>query len=347
MRLKPEQLAAHLARGLAPVYVVSGDEPLQRLETLDSVRAAARAAGFTDRIVLEADADFEWAEFSRHTATLSLFGDKRLLELRLSSPGRLGAAGAEALTRYAGAPPADTVLLIAAPRLDQKATASGWYRALERAGVCLQVWPVAGRELVRWVERRMRASGLEPTPQAAAALAERVEGNLLAAAQEIAKLGLVHGRGSVDVDVVHEVVAESARYSSFDLLDSALAGEAPRSMRILRGLREEGVDPLSVLGPLAWALRALAEVAVEMEAGGSLERALAQRPVWRRRQHAVARALRRHPPSAWWRMLQVAARVDRAVKGGEGEPWEELQRLVLVLGGVMPAAPSSYNAATT
>jgi DNA polymerase-3 subunit delta len=346
MRATPEQLERQLARGLAPVYVVSGDEPLQSAEALDAIRAAARGAGCSERLVLDVDGTFDWTIFAHHAHSLSLFGERRILELRMPG-GKPGAAGAAALTRYAEEPNPGDVLVVSCPRLDANALASRWYRALERAGVAVAVWPIPRRELPTWIGRRMVAVGLEPTAEAAAALAERVEGNLLACVQEIAKLHMLHGGGPVETEDVYAAVADSARFDVFDLVDSALAGHAARTVRITRTLREEGVEPLPVLGSLAWTIRSMAEMARGLEDGASLERLLERQRPWRRRQRMIERALGRHPPGAWWRMLRQAARVDRAIKGAGTDPWDALERLALAVCGVMIFEPSPYNGAAT
>ncbi|NIR30043.1 MAG: DNA polymerase III subunit delta [Gammaproteobacteria bacterium] len=347
MRLSLEQLAGHLTRvrddpgrTLAPIYLVSSDEPLQSSEALDAVRAAARDLGFTGRVVLHVDASFDWGTFEQHADSLSLFGERQMLELRMPS-GKPGAAGAAALVRYAERPSPDNVLLISTGRLDAEAARSRWYRALDHAGAVVPVWPIRAPQLPAWIGRRMAAAGLKPTSEAVEALAERVEGNLLACVQEIAKLRILHGEGPVDADDVYAAVADSARFEVFDLIDSALGGQAARTVRITRTLHEEGVEPLPVLGTLAWTIRSLAEMASELANGATPDRLFQRQPVWRRRRRVVEEALRRHEPALWWRLLREAARVDRVIKGGTGDPWDALERLALGVAGVMilPATP--------
>ncbi len=351
MRLSPEQLVRRLARprggdrarALAPIYVVSGDEPLQSGEALDALRAAARAQGFADRVVLHVEAGFDWSSFEQHADSLSLFGERRILELRMPG-GKPGTAGAAALVRYAERPNPDNVLLISSGRLDGETTRSRWYRALERAGVVVAVWPIPAPQLPAWIGRRMAAAGLQPTSEAVEALAERVEGNLLACVQEIAKLRILHGAGAVDADDVHAAVADSARFEVFDLVDSALGGEPARTVRITRTLHEEGVEPLPVLGALAWTIRSLAEMAEARANGAAPDALFEKRPAWRRRRQVVEQALRRHERTLWWRLLREAARVDRVIKGGAGDPWDALERLALAVAGVMILPATPYNA---
>ena len=190
MRVRPEQLERHLARGLASVYVVHGDEPLQREESLDAIRSAARAAGFGERIVLHAEADFDWSELRAHAANLSLFAERRLIDLRAPG-GSPGKDGGPALAQYAASPPPDMVLLLSCGRLDRRSTSTKWFKALEGAGDVVEVYPVRARDLPRWIAARCAARGVTVERDAAEALAERSEGNLLACAQEIDKLCLL------------------------------------------------------------------------------------------------------------------------------------------------------------
>ena len=209
VRVRPEQLARHLGRGLASVYVVHGDEPLQREESLDAIRAAARAAGFSERIVLHAETGFDWSELEAHAASLSLFADRRLIDLRLpgGSPGR---DGGPVLAQYAANPPPDMVLLLSCRRLDRRSTATKWFRALEGAGDVVEVFPVGSRDLPRWIVDRGAERGVPFERDAAVALAERSEGNLLACAQEVDKLRLLCEGRPVTVDDVMDTVADQA-----------------------------------------------------------------------------------------------------------------------------------------
>ena len=354
MRVRPEQLERHLARGLAGVYVVHGDEPLQREESLDAIRAATRAAGFAERIVLHAESGFDWSELEAHAASLSLFADRRLIDLRLAhgSPGR---DGGPILARYAANPPPDMVLLLSCRRLDRRSTSTKWFRALEAAGDVVEVFPVRARDLPRWITDRSAARGIVFEPDAAEALAERSEGNLLACAQEIDKLRLLAEGGRATVDDVMGTVADSARFGPFDLIDPALEGDGARSVRILRVLREEGVEPIHVLGSLTWAIRGVCGIAAGLEGGARLDDVLRGGfGAWWRRRHLVQRAVSRMPRRGWVRLLGVAEGVDRMLKGGPArsgavvrwsrdDGWQGLERLVLAMCRVKlpPAAP--YN----
>ena len=328
MKIDCDALDAHLAGRLAPVYLLSGDEPLQLQEAADAVRNCARERGYDERRVMHIDASFDWSLLAVEACSPSLFAEKRLLELRLPSakPGR---EGGQALVRYAEHPAADVLLLLVTGRLDGNALKSVWCRSLERAGVLLRVWPVEAPELPGWVERRMRRCGLQPERAAAGLLAECVEGNLLAAAQEIDKLELLHGKGPVSADDVLGVVGDSARFDAFGLVDDALSGDVARAVRALGGLRREGVPAIQFLGVLVFELRRLCQIAAQVR-GGQRPAALFQRfRVWgARRQTAIRRGLERHEATVWPMLLARCAKVDKAIKGlGPGNPWDELQAI--------------------
>jgi len=334
MRLRSEQLARQLAGGLAPVFVISGDEPFQHQECLNSIRAAARSQGYDERVVLEVDKQFDWAELRQYQNSLSLFAQKRLIELRMPT-GKPGREGAEALKAYAERPAEDTVLLLGSANLDGNDTRSAWYKALDKAGVAVQVWPVAPRRMPGWIQERAKSMGLRLDRDAASLLAERGEGNLLATMQELEKLLLAYGQGQLDLETVVNATADSARYNVFDLSSSALAGEKQRCVRILRGLAEEGVAPPMVSWVLAREIRTLASVVGARSEGLPLEEAMKRAGVWRNRETGVKAALRRMAPRVWLDLLAEASEVDRIVKGGPGgDPWDALERLCLGVCGV-------------
>ena len=378
MRIRPEQLERHLARGLASVYVVHGDEPLQREESLDAIRSAARAAGFGERIVLHADSDFDWSELRAHAASLSLFAERRLIDLRIPG-GSPGKDGGPALAQYAANPPPDMVLLLSCGRLDRRSTSTKWFKALEGAGDVVEVYPVRVRDLPRWIAARSATRGMAIERDAAEALAERSEGNLLACAQEIDKLcllvcnktvprpsaALAGGRPRqrsplaegrpITVDDIMRTVADSARFGTFDLIDPALEGNGARAVRILHVLREEGVEPFHVLGSLTWAIRGVCAVAAGVEGGARFDDALRMASGgWWRRKQALQSALRRMPRRGWIELLDIAEGVDRCLKGAparsgtavrwsRADAWIGLERLVLAMCGVKPLRAAPYN----
>ncbi len=333
-QLRAEQLARQLAGGLSPVYFIHGDDPLLVGECADAVRSAARQQGFSDRQVFSADSGFDWNRLAAASDSLSLFSERRILELRLPT-GKPGRDGAKALCAYTGRLPDDTVLLVISAKLEAAARRSKWVQALDRAGFSVPVWPVETAELPDWIDRRMRRHKMLASRDALQLIADRVEGNLLAAAQEIEKLYLLKGPGPLGLDSVAELVADSARFDIFTLVDAALAGDAVYAQRVLTGLRAEGVEPVLVLWALSREIRALASMARAVKGGMPLGRVLAERRVWEKRKPLIGGVLRRIRGRQWWLLLQRCAVLDRVIKGrAPGSAWDELLQLTLRIAGV-------------
>lgn len=340
MKLYPEKLAAHLGVGnLASIYLLAGDEPLQVGEAADAVRDAARRNGYASREVFFVERGFDWQALRSAGESLSLFAEKRVLELRLPT-GKPGDVGAKMLVEFAERPPEDTILLVTSGKVDKK---NKWVGALEKAGVFVEYWPLDATRLPQWIEDRMARAGIAADREAARLLADRVEGNLLAAAQEIDKLALLLAGSSADANAVREAVADSARFDIFQLADVALAGDAARSLRMLDALRAEGVEAVLVSWSLAREIRLLAELAFKVAGGQSPERASAG--VWpKKKQPMVIRALQRFPVKAWERLLLEVGLVDRQIKGmRRGDPWQNIERLVAAMAG----KPLSISAGRT
>ncbi|WP_290652749.1 DNA polymerase III subunit delta [Aquisalimonas sp.] len=334
MRLKPEQVAEALGQRLAPVWLITGDEPLLVGEAVDAVRGAAREAGHTEREVLEAESGFEWHRLAAAVDNLSLFGDRRIVELRVRT-GKPGQAGSRAIIDFCENTPEDTVLIITAPRLDAGSSKGAWVQAVDNTGAVVQVWPPEAGQLPGWLEQRLRRAGFEPTREAVQLLAERSEGNLLAAVQEIEKLRLLVAGGRLDAEAIRYAVADSARFDVFDLTAAALQGEVARCARIVGGLREEGVDPTLVLWALAREVRIVSQV---IAAPQHSEQILRRNGVFGRRKGQLQRAAQRGGQRRWQALLVRCARVDRVVKGvAAGRPWDELLQLsIAVAGGRIP-----------
>jgi DNA polymerase-3 subunit delta len=337
MKLNPAQLGKHLQGALAPVYVVSGDEALLCQEACDAIRAATRQQQFSERQVFNAEANFDWGNLLQAGASMSLFAEKRLLELRLPS-GKPGDKGAAALLQYLSRPPEDTVLLISLPKLDGSTQKSKWAKALIEGpdSQFVQIWPVDAHQLPQWIRQRLSQSGLSASQEAIDMLAVRIEGNLLAAAQEIEKLKLLADGNQIDAGTIQASVADSARFDVFGLIDAALNGEAAHALRMLEGLRGEGVEPPVILWALAREIRLLASIAQQFAQGIPLEKAFssARPPVWDKRRPLVSKALQRHTASRWALLLQDAQRIDAQIKGqAPGDPWNALALLALSITG--------------
>jgi DNA polymerase-3 subunit delta len=325
MRLRFTQLPEHLARGLSPVYLICGDEPFQLGEAARLIRTAARTAGFDEREVLDQDAQFDWGALGASASAMSLFSQRKLIDLRLSS-GKIGKDGSAALRAYCTRPCPDNLLLVTAPGLERKELETQWVKSLDAVGAVVQVWPLKGRELAQWLGQRLTAAGFVPEPGAAELLAERVEGNLMAAVQEIEKLRLLREPGPLPLEDLLGTLADSARFDLFALTDAAVAGDRARVHRVLTVLRAEGVAETLVLWVLARDLRMLAEAAGAKARTGSPAAVFAGHRVPRPRQDGVERALARLQPGLLRGLLQACARIDRAIKGlGPGDPWHGLE----------------------
>ena len=336
MRIKVEQLSRELASPLKPVWLVSGDEPLLVGEAADAIRARAREEGYAERETFFVEPRFDWSAVQGSGQTLSLFASRRVLDIRLPTP-RPGVDGGKVLAALASDPPPDTLLLLVTGRLERDSWSSAWVKAFEQHGVVVQVWPIDLAALPRWVITRAAQRGLQLEPAAAGLLAQRVEGNLLAAHQEIEKLALTHDTGTVDEDEVAAAVANSARYDVFQLGEAALAGEAARALRILEGLRGEGIEPPVVLWLLCREIRSLAAARRGGDRGAQGWGGQAER-----RARALEAALKRTAGQRLGPLVSRAAQTDRCIKGlGAGDPWDALAGLVAMLAGVpLPASVS-------
>jgi DNA polymerase III subunit delta len=335
MKLNVAQLPRHLQAGLAPVYVVSGDDPLLTGEAADLIRRACRDQGCEERQVFHVDKSFEWGLLHDASHSLSLFAQKRLIELRIGS-GKPGDEGGRALLAWLAMPPEDTTLLISLPRLDGKAQQTKWAKGLiEHAQTqFVQIWPVEPAQMPGWIRDRLAAVGIQATPEAVELLATRVEGNLLAAAQEVEKLKLFCHDSQLDVATVQQTVADSARYDVFSLVDALLAGEAAHALRILNGLRGEGVEAPVILWAVSRELRSLATLATEVERGVPLDKVFATYRIWDKRKSLMTKVLRRHPAAAWQRWIQAAQRADEQIKGQHsGSAWDSLAAIAVEVAG--------------
>ncbi len=340
MKISADQLDTHLKERLLPLYFVTGDEPLLVAEALDAIRSCARESGFSDRQVYTAERGFDWNHVLTGSASLSLFAEKRIIDLRIPT-GKPG-DGAAVLSELAADPPADTLLLVSAPKLDKSQLSSKWVKALEKAGALVQVWPVRPGDLPGWIGRRMRRLGMEPTGDVVKLLADRVEGNLLAAAQELEKLRLVCGTGRLDAGEVESAVADSARFNVFKLSDSAVAGHADRSLRILGSLRAEGVEPVLILWALTREIRTACLVRSDLDRGRPLAKSLRQRGVWSSRENLMRACVTRHTGPSLDALIERAARADQVVKGRrQGQPWQE----IIALTAGLAAGPRPSRAA--
>jgi DNA polymerase-3 subunit delta len=331
LRLRAEQLPAALARGLAGFYLVSGDEPLLVGETADAIRAAARASGYEDRRVFFIDRSFSWDELRLESQSLSLFAERRLFELRI--PSGKPDKGAALLAELAAQRASDLVFLVITDKLDRKGSDAPWVQAIEKHGVWVPIFPVDSDALPAWLRARAKMLHIEIDPEASQLIVERVEGNLLAAQQELEKLGLLANGEPISAELVRRSVGDSARYDVFQLGEAAAAGDAARALRILLGLKSEGVEPTLVLWALVRELRGMWQARDRERL-----RSAARGSGWNLAATPSARALGRLRKLPLAPLLLQASRTDRVIKGLlPGDAWSALTGLTGAFAGALQA----------
>ena len=336
MRIRAEQLPPALARGLAGIYLVSGDEPLLVGEAADAIRAAARAAGYADRQVFFIDRSFNWDELRLASQSLSLFAERRLFELRM--PSGKPDKGAALLADLAAQSAPDLIFLIITDKLDRKVSDAPWVQAIEKHGAWVPIFPVEAAALPGWLRARAKALHIEIDPEASQLIVDRVEGNLLAAQQELEKLGLLANGGSIGVDLVQRSVGDSARYDVFQLAEAAAAGDAVRALRVLLGLKSEGVEPTLILWALVRELRGMWQ-ARERERLRSAAGAAARGSPWNLAANPSGRALARLKKLPLAPLLLQAGHTDRVIKGlAAGDAWSALTGLTGAFAGALQAS---------
>jgi DNA polymerase III subunit delta len=338
VKLSGDNLAGNLARQLARIYLVSGDEPLLVNEAADAIRARARSEGFTERELNVVERGFDWQALLANSRAMSLFAERKIIEIRMANPTP-GEQGADAIVELAAEGSPDNLVLIITGKLDARTQSSRWVGAVEKHGVLVQVWPVELARLPGWIRERLARHKLQADQTAATLLAERVEGNLLAAHQEVEKLALLLPPGPLTAETVVDSVADSARFDVLQLGEAAMRGQAARAVRILDGLRGEDVEAPIVLWALNKDLQWIARAQHLMRNGQSADSAMNAIYVWRTRQPAMKLALARLRPAHVRALLLDAERADRAIKGVlRTSAWVEFERLVARLAGVKLAS---------
>jgi DNA polymerase III subunit delta len=334
MRLRPEQLGNHLQRSsLAPIYFVSGDEPLQKLESVDQIRTAARAQGYEERLVFNIDKSFDWNSINDASANMSLFSSRRIIELRMASP-KPGKEGGRVLFEYAEHTSEDDLLIISSDKLDKSAQSNKWVKAVEKVGALVQVWPVNPAQLPGWIQNRLQSKQKKITLDAARLIALRVEGNLLAAQQEIDKLILLIDKDSIDTEDVIAAVADSSRYDVFDLIESAFLGNADRTLHMLQGLQKEGTEPMALFGAWMWEFRRLCSIKHQHEAGANLEGLFKSYRIWDQKKRPMNAVLQRHSSKSFDHLLKFCATIDRTLKSSRrDQAWDQFNALLLAIAG--------------
>ena len=359
MQLRADQLSNHLKqaseRGLRPVYVVWGDEPLLAQEACDAIRSAARAAGHSERQVhTVAGAHFNWSGLLGAAQSMSLFGDRQLVEIRIPS-GKPGKDGSDALQRYCAHLSPDVLTLVQLPRLDRQQQQGAWFSALDAAGLTIRVDPIERPALPAWIAQRLalqgqKVQGGEDGQRALAYFADRIEGNLLAAHQEIQKLALLHPAGELSAEDIEAAVLDVARYDIAKFGEAVLAGQVSRALRMLDGLQAEGEAAVLVQWTLAEDIRALKRTRDAVDAGKPLPMALREARVWGAKERLFERAVPQLDAPALAELLAAAQVCDGIVKGLRHpqwplDPWQALKRLALMLMQGCVPAPSGKRQA--
>jgi len=317
MQIYPNTLEQHLSGNLLPVYLVSGNEPLQLQECCDAIRQAARRRGFEERLIHQADnTSFRWDDFSAESNALSLFASQRIIELRLGTK-KAGKEGGAALTEYCSrCEPDGDILLVTIDQLDKASLNSQWAQSIDQIGGIIRLWPIEKQQLPQWIENRIKLAGLSIEPEALTILADRVEGNLLAAAQDIEKLKLYTADNNIiTVQTVMEAVTDSARFNVYDLADTLLAGHASQSVRMLKGLHDEGTEAMAIHWVITREIHLLLDIQSSVHAGVSLSQALMQNRVWKTRQRVVETAVKRLSKKRLERAVSLLADADQSIKG--------------------------------
>lgn len=334
MQLAQAQLEKHLSQGLKPLYVLVGDEPLAQRESLDAIRAVARLQGFDERTSLIVERYFNWQQIQSYGQSISLFASQRLLEISIPS-GKPGVDGSKALQALASKAIPDTTVVIILPTLEREAKNSGWFSALENNAVTILLNEVDAANLPKWIAGRLALQGQSASSQTLEFLAHQVEGNLLAANQEVQKLGLLYPQGELADATVREAVLNVSRYDAFQLGEAVLAGDAARTVRILQGLQDEGENAVAVMNPLMWVLRPLVRIKQAELRGENMMNAMTSARIYGDKQVLVKRALTRLSLKQLEAALQKLADIDKTAKGVMlGDAWLEISRLCFGLARV-------------
>jgi len=330
MQIKAEQLSGSLRRGLAPIYLIGGEEPLLLQECCDQIRQAAKAQGFIDREILEVERGFDWSELQQAAAP-SLFASRKIIDLRMRT-GKPGIDGAKVLTEWAKAPDPDILLMISCQQWDASSRKSKWATSLGKVGERIDIWPVSAQQLPDWLKQRMQQHGMHPEPDVLQILADRLEGNLLAARQEIDRLALIKGAGPISAEDVMRVVADSSRFDAFVLAEHMLTGNLSDGLRVTAGLRRMDTPLPMLLGALLKELRTTEAFSLAMRGGEQENMVFRRLNVWYSRQNTIRQAARRLDRNMLNGAFKLLALIDRQSKGrAGGDPWQSIEKLLINL----------------
>lgn len=336
MKVSYPEWHAQLKSALRPVYCVLGDEPLQHQEACDALRQVAKTQGYTERVTYTAQTGFDWSSLLAHNSHRSLFAEQQLIECHLPT-GKPGKIGSQALRTFIEQQSNTTLLLLRCPKLDRASQQASWMKAIDAAGVILTLWPIERAQLPRWIKTRSQAHGLTLSDTACQKLAQCAEGNLLAIAQTLEKLSLLHGKTTLSDAQVEDSLAEYARYTLYQLPDCALLGDAAQYSHMLAQLRLEGIALPLVLWGWSQSLQQILKVQQHIAQGDSFASCCKRLRIWPKQQPPLQAAVKRYPMPLWQRLLNYCYFIDRMVKGlSPGDPWLELRHLGLCAAGKVP-----------
>lgn len=337
MKLRLEQLQQHLANTLLPIYCITGNEPLLAHEATEAIRRKSQTLGYQERQSLIADAKFNWQTLIDQSKMLSLFSDKKVIELQMPS-GKPGEKGSKILRQYCESPPANTLLILSSGKIETASQRTQWFKSLDTHGAIIQIWPIEKSQLPRWLTQRLAKAKLTTNHEGLTLIAEYTQGNLLAAKQAIEKLRLVHQQGNITPEQITNAITDSAKFDIFQLADAALAGDTAQAIRIFQGLKADGTEAILVLWVLAREIRQLVSMSHAKSLGTAIPAILQQYRVWQKRKSAIQAALNRYDLFEWEKLLQQASDIDRIIKGIDtGNSWDALLRLTLTI-----STPTTY-----
>ena len=343
-KLRMDQINSQLKQALAPVYLITGDEPLLVQEAADSIRSAAKRQGFDERERHQSGGQFDWGQLFASSQSLSLFSSKKLIELHIPN-GKPGDKGSKAIVEFLEHANPDNCLLVITPKLDSGASRSKWVKQIEQAGHHIAIWPLSDQQFHRWLSERIKKAGLIANNLCIELLAERTEGNLLAAHQEIEKLALLVNDAVLSPEIISGSVANSARYDVFGMMDKALIGDARAAIKALQGLKSEGTDATIILWALARELRTLFALQQDLKNGVSFSQSAKKNGVWEKRKPLIQAALKRTGLATLKQAIEQSNQIDKQIKGlSKLSPWESLMELVLTITGNASIYPTHASA---
>jgi DNA polymerase-3 subunit delta len=329
MKLNFLQLEQHLAKTIAPIYIIGGEELLLKQDAIKLIRKTAKQAGYTERLRVTPGTDMEWDDLYNTLYANSLFAEKRLLELDCSNSAPTKPAN-ELLQEYASKPSTDLIILIEVGKIDDKISRTAWYKAIEKAGMVVTLWPIPREQLPQWIMNRAKKYKLTIPPDAANCLADYVEGNITAASQTIEKLYLLKPDTAITVDLINTVLADESRFNVFDFIEQVIAGNQSRALHALDNLKNDGTEPILVLWGMTRELRILANLAQEVKQGVSYETLFQKHRIFFKRQTIVRQFLTKFTAEDCWHHLQHGLDIDRIIKGAAiGDAWDQLQLFCL------------------